>query len=149
MVRDAAQDEHYMRKALAEAEQAYADGEVPIGAVVVAGGRVIGRGHNQVERLLDPTAHAEMLALTAACTHLGGKYLPDCTMYVTIEPCPMCAAALRWAQLGALVYGALEEKFGYSRYGATMLHPKTQVATSVLANECRQLMQDFFASRRR
>jgi len=141
--------EHYMRAALQEAHAAFVADEVPIGAVVVCGGRIIGRGHNQVERLADATAHAEMLALTAAQNHLGSKYLRNCTLYVTLEPCAMCAGALRWTQMEAVVYGASEEKFGYSRHTPPLLHPKTQVVRGVLAEECRQLMRIFFAQKRK
>jgi tRNA(adenine34) deaminase len=141
-------DEHFMRQALFQAEQAFADDEVPIGAVVVCNNRVIGKGYNQVERLRDATAHAEMLAITAASDYLGGKYLTDCTLYVTIEPCPMCAGALRWVQLARVVYGASEPKFGYLRFGPEMLHPKTAVSQGVLEDECRQLMRSFFQQKR-
>ena len=141
-------DEHYMKQALAQAEQAFAEDEVPIGAVVVCNGRIIGRGYNQVERLHDATAHAEMLAITAASEFLGSKYLEGCTLYVTIEPCPMCAGALRWVQLERVVYGAGESKFGYSRFGPEMLHPKTEVLHGILEAECRQLMRTFFQNKR-
>jgi tRNA(adenine34) deaminase len=141
-------DEHFMKQALAQAEQAFADDEVPIGAVVVCNNRIIGRGYNQVERLHDATAHAEMIAITSASEYLGNKYLEDCTLYVTIEPCPMCAGALSWAKLARVVYGAGESKFGYTRFGPTMLHPKTEVTTGVLEQECRQLMRTFFQQKR-
>lgn len=141
-------DAHFMRQALLEAELAFEEGEVPIGAIVVANNRVIGRGHNQVERLQDATAHAEMLAVTAASAFMGSKYLVDCTLYCTIEPCVMCAGALRWSQLGRVVYGAPEPKVGYSRIGADLLHPKTELETGVLAEECSRLMQEFFRQRR-
>ena len=139
----------YMAEALREAALANAEGEIPIGAVVVAGDRIIGRGHNMTERLNDPTAHAEMIAITAATEALGGKYLSDCTLYVTVEPCPMCAAALAWAQLGALVYGADDPKRGYSLFSPSLLHPKTEVVFGVLADECSTLLSDFFKERRR
>ena len=140
-------DEHYMRMALREAEEALAQGEVPIGAVVVAGDRIVGRGHNLVETLNDVTAHAEMQAITAASESLGGKYLTDCTLYVTVEPCAMCAAALGWAQIGRVVFGADDEKRGFRKvYGSDRgpLHPKTNVSTGVLASECAELVKGFF-----
>ena len=142
------EDERYMREALQEARYALADGEIPIGAVVVGRGRVIGRGHNMTEKLHDTTAHAEMLAVTAATEALGGKYLTDCTLYVTVEPCPMCAGALNWAQIGRIVYGAIDPRRGYSLFTPSLLHPKTQVAAGVLAEECSALMKDFFRERR-
>ena len=131
-------DEHFMRQALAEAEKALAAEEIPIGAVVVFEQRVIGRGHNQTEQLRDVTAHAEMLALTAAANHLGNKYLADCTLYVTVEPCVMCAGASYWAQLKAVVFGADEPKVGFRRHGQ-LLHPRTQVRGGVQAAECAAL----------
>lgn len=142
--------ERLMRQALREAELAYAAGEIPIGAVVAFSGtgQIIGRGHNQTEQLRDVTAHAEMLALTAAANFLGNKYLHDCTLYVTVEPCVMCAGATAWAQVPRVVYGAPEPKVGYSRHGQ-LLHPRCQVVTGVLAEECAALMQRFFAERRR
>ncbi|WP_297627947.1 nucleoside deaminase [uncultured Rikenella sp.] len=136
--------ETYMRMALAEAREALRREEVPIGAVVVARDRVIARAHNLTETLNDVTAHAEMQALTAAAAALGGKYLDRCTLYVTVEPCPMCAAALRWAQLEALVYGAADPKRGYTTVSETLLHPKTEVTTDILGDECAGLMTDFF-----
>lgn len=145
------QDEYYMSLALSEARAAAAEGEVPIGAVVVGGGRILGRGHNQTERLFDVTAHAEMLAISAAAQTLGGKYLPDCTLYVTVEPCPMCAGAIGWSQLQRIVIGAPDPKRGYStllRPGATPFHPRAQVVEGVLEDECRTIMRDFFAARR-
>ena len=141
-------DERYMRDALREAGQAAAEGEIPIGAVVVCRGKVISRGHNMTERLHDPSAHAEMIALTAATEALGGKYLTDCTLNVTVEPCPMCSGALNWAQLGALVYGAPDPKRGYSLFSPPLLHPKTEVRRGVLAEECSALVSEFFRSRR-
>ena len=141
-------DEQYMRKALAEAEAALREGEIPIGAVVVAGGRIIARGHNLTETLRDVTAHAEMQAITSAANELGGKYLSDCTLYVTVEPCVMCAGAIGWAQIRRIVYGAPDEKRGYRRYAPQALHPKAKVVAGVLAAECRQIMQDFFRERR-
>ena len=137
-----------MRAALEEARAALAEDEIPIGAVVVCKGRVIGRGHNMVERLADPTAHAEMIALTAATNALGGKYLSDCRLYVTVEPCPMCAAALGWAQLGSLVYGAPDPKRGYSLFSPGLLHPRTEVSRGVLQDECGSLVKEFFKARR-
>jgi tRNA(adenine34) deaminase len=142
------QDEYFMKEALREAEAARSEGEVPIGAVVVARGRVIARGHNMTERLHDPTAHAEMIALTAATEALGGKYLQDCTLYVTVEPCPMCAAAHCWAQTARIVYGAPDPKRGYSLYSPSLLHPRTEVVSGVLADECGQLVADFFKDKR-
>ena len=141
-------DEKYMAEALKEARLSADEGEIPIGAVVVSRDRIIGRGHNMTERLHDPTAHAEMIALTAATEALGGKYLTDCTLYVTIEPCPMCAAALAWAQLGTLVYGAIDPKRGYSLFSPSLLHPKTSVVSGVLSEECSTLLSDFFKERR-
>ena len=143
------QDEKYMRMALNEAERALAKREVPIGAIVVAGDRVIGRGHNLVETLCDATAHAEMQAITAAMTTLGGKYLSDCTLYVTVEPCVMCGGALAWSQIGRVVYGAKDPKRGYSTYSERIMHPKTQVKSGVLREECEAMMSDFFASLRK
>ena len=140
--------EKYMQMALAEAHRAAERGEVPIGAVVVAGGRTIARAHNLTETLGDVTAHAEMQALTAAASALGGKYLDKCTLYVTVEPCPMCAAALRWAQLGTLVYGAPDTKRGYTTVSKELLHPKTAVVAGVMEQECSRLVSDFFAGLR-
>lgn len=142
-------DEKYMREALAEAQLAAEEGEVPVGAVVVARGRVIARGHNMTERLADPTAHAEMIALTAATEALGGKYLTDCALYVTLEPCPMCAAALAWAQLGRLVYGASDPRRGYARFTPSLLHPKTEVVSGILDEESLDLLTAFFQERRK
>lgn len=141
-------DELFMREALREAAAAGAEGEVPIGAVVVCRGRVIARGHNMTERLHDPTAHAEMIALTAATEAMGGKYLQDCTLYVTMEPCPMCAAALCWAQAGRIVYGAADPKRGYSLYSPSLLHPRTEVACGVLAADCSKPVVEFFKEKR-
>ncbi len=143
-----ADDIRYMQMALDEATRAYDRGEVPVGAVVVCKGRVIARAHNLTEMLTDVTAHAEMQAVTAASNSLGGKYLVDCTLYVTVEPCVMCAGALGWAQLGRLVYGATDEKRGYQRYAPQALHPKTEVVAGVMADECAALMKQFFSSRR-
>ena len=140
-------DEYYMREALREARAA-AEDEVPIGAVIVAGDCVIARAHNQTERLNDVTAHAEMLAYTAASDYLGAKYLTDCTLYVTVEPCPMCAGAAGWTQIGRIVYGTTDPKRGYSTVGDKMLHPKTEVTSGVLKEECEALMKDFFKKKR-
>ena len=141
-------EERFMREALREAQYALAEGEIPIGAVVVCHGQIIGRGHNMTEKLHDTTAHAEMLAVTAATESLGGKYLTDCTLYVTVEPCPMCAGALNWAQVGRIVYGAIDPRRGFSLFTPSLLHPKTQVSSGVLAEECAALVQDFFKARR-
>lgn len=141
-------DDYFMGRALQEARAALAAGEIPIGAVVVLENHIIGRGHNQTEQLRDVTAHAEMLALTAAANHLGNKYLTDCTLYVTVEPCVMCAGASAWAQLGAVVYGAEELKTGFRRHGP-LLHPRTVLRGGVRADECRALMQSFFRAKRR
>ena len=142
-------DGKYMRQAISEARQALAKQEVPIGAVIVSEGCVIGRGHNLVETLQDPTAHAEMQALTAAATTLGGKYLPRCTLYVTVEPCVMCAGAIAWAQVGRVVWGADDAKRGFRSRSERILHPRTEVVRGVLAEECEALMSDFFAALRR
>ena len=142
------QDEQFMRLALAEAKAAAREDEVPIGAVIVCRGQVIARAHNLTERLTDVTAHAEMQAITAAATELGGKYLNDCTLYVTVEPCVMCAGALSWAQIGRIVYGTTDDKRGFSRYAPQALHPKTQVSEGVLADECTELMRSFFQKKR-
>lgn len=144
----AADDIRYMKMALDEAARAFNEDEVPVGAVVVCKGRVIARAHNLTETLTDVTAHAEMQAVTAAANYLGGKYLNDCTLYVTVEPCIMCAGALGWAQLGRLVYGAGDEKRGYRRFAPQALHPKTEVVVGVMAEECSALMKQFFSGRR-
>ena len=141
-------DEMYMKEALREAEAALAEGEVPIGAVVVCRGRVIGRGHNMTERLHDPTAHAEMIALTAATEAMGGKYLQDCTLYVTVEPCIMCAGALGWSQMKRVVYGTADPKRGFQTYAPRALHPKAEVTEGVMQDECARLMTDFFKAKR-
>ena len=141
-------DERFMRMALAEAERALAEDEIPIGAVVVCKDRIIARAHNLTETLCDVTAHAEMQAITMAANELGGKYLTDCTLYVTVEPCTMCAGAIGWAQLPRIVYGCQDEKRGYQLYAPRALHPKAQVTGGVLEDECRQLMQDFFRQKR-
>ena len=141
-------DERYMQEALREAREAGEEKEIPIGAVIVCRGRIIARGHNMVERLQDPSAHAEMIALTAATEALGGKYLNDCTIYVTVEPCPMCAAALNWAQIGRIVWGADDPKRGFSLFSPSLLHPKTETASGVLAEDCSELVSAFFRERR-
>ena len=149
MIDQQIEDEKYMRMALDEAHRAAEADEVPIGAVVVENGKVLGRGHNLTESLCDVTAHAEMQAITAAASTLGGKYLNECTLYVTVEPCVMCAGAIAWAQMGRLVFGAEDEKRGYQRYASQALHPKTQVVKGILADECAALMKEFFAAKRK
>ena len=141
-------DEHFMRQAIREARAAALADEVPVGAVIVSEGQIIARGHNQTERLSDVTAHAEIIALTSASNNLGSKFLPDCTLYVTLEPCAMCAGALAWAQLGRLVYGAPDERRGFMTFGKRMLHPKTSVEFGVLMHECSDLMSSFFQTKR-
>ena len=141
-------DERFMQMALDEAQVAYKAGEIPIGAVVVCKDRVISRAHNLTETLCDVTAHAEMQAITAAANTLGGKYLKDCTLYVTIEPCTMCAGAIGWAQIPRIVYGASDEKRGYHEYAPRAMHPKAEVVGGMLEEACRQLMVDFFKARR-
>lgn len=141
-------DTYYMKQALAEARQAAERGEVPVGAVVVCKDRIIARAHNLTETLTDITAHAEMQAITAAASALGGKYLNECTLYVTVEPCVMCAGAIGWSQLKRLVFGAEDDKRGYRRYAPQALHPKTEVVQGVMADECSRLMKEFFAARR-
>lgn len=144
-------DSFYMKQALQQAQKALAEEEVPIGAVVVLNDRIIARGYNQVEKLADPTAHAEMIALTSAFNFLGSKYLPGATLYVTVEPCVMCAGALYWSKIARVVYGAADEKNGYRRVtgSCSPFHPKTEVAKGVLAEECAQLVKEFFAQRRK
>lgn len=142
------EDQYFMRQALREAEAAFESDEIPVGAVVVAQNRIIGKAHNLTERLHDVTAHAEIQAITAASNMLGGKYLDQCTLYVTLEPCAMCAGAMAWAQLGRLVYGAADPKRGFSRCAPPLLHPKTEVVAGVMADECSKLVVDFFASKR-
>jgi len=141
-------DNYFMRQALLQAQEAYEVGEIPVGAVVVANNRIIARAHNRTEKLQDVTAHAEIIALTAASEYLGSKYLTDCTLYVTLEPCIMCAGALAWAQLTRLVYGASDDKRGFMRYGKALLHPKTKVEYGILMEECAELMQQFFVRKR-
>ena len=141
-------DQFYMEKALEQAFSAYEADEVPVGAVLVCGDRIIGRGYNQTERLNDVTSHAEMIALSAATEYLGSKYLPDCTLYVTVEPCVMCAGALKWAQIGRLVYGAADDKYGFMKFGREILHPKTKMEYGLLEEPCSQLMKQFFKKKR-
>lgn len=138
-----------MQLAIAEARKAYAKGEVPVGCIIVADEQIVGRGHNLTETLADVTAHAEMQAITAAASTLGGKYLAQCTLYVTVEPCVMCAGAIGWAQIKRVVYGAADEKRGFSVFAPNALHPKCTVLSGVLENECRELMQSFFAQKRK
>ena len=142
------QDEKFMREALREAQAAAEAGEIPIGAVVVWKGRIIGRGHNLTEQLRDTTAHAEIIAITAATGSMGGKYLSDCTLYVTVEPCPMCAGALAWSQIGRIVYGAPDQRRGFSLFTPSLLHPRTEVTSGVLTEECVSLMLAFFRDKR-
>ncbi|MCC7231699.1 MAG: nucleoside deaminase [Bacteroidia bacterium] len=141
-------DEHFMKAALAEAHKAFEIDEVPVGAVVVSKGKIIGRGHNLTERLNDTTAHAEMQAITAASNYLGGKYLDECTLYVTLEPCVMCAGATFWAHLGRIVYGARDDKRGFLKMSGDILHPKTVLAGGILEKECSNLITDFFRKKR-
>ena len=141
-------DEFYMQRALDEARLAYKEGEIPIGAVVVCKDRIIARCHNLTETLCDVTAHAEMQAITSAANQLGGKYLTECTLYVTVEPCTMCAGAIGWAQIPRIVYGATDEKRGYQLFAPRAMHPKSAITGGILETECRQLIQDFFHSRR-
>lgn len=141
-------DNYYMKKALQEAEFAFQEDEVPVGAVIVCRDQIIARAHNMTERLNDVTAHAEMQAITAAANKIGGKYLTDCTLYVTVEPCPMCAGAIGWAQIRRLVYGAPDEKRGYTLIAPRALHPKTEVKSGVLSDEATALMKDFFKKKR-
>ena len=142
------ENEKYMKEALRQAAQAEAEGEVPIGAVITCRGRIIGKGHNMTEKLNDPTAHAEMIAITAATEAMGGKYLNDCTLYVTVEPCPMCAGALAWSQIGRVVYGASDPKRGFSMFSPSLMHPKTEVVSGVLAEECGSKVTEFFRKKR-
>ena len=141
-------DEHFMQEALKEAHKAFAADEVPVGAVVVCENKIIARAHNLSERLTDATAHAEMQAFTSAASFLGGKYLNECTLYVTIEPCPMCAGASFWTQIGKIVYGAKDEKRGYSIFDSKILHPKTKIISGILEKECSELMKEFFRKKR-
>ena len=141
-------DNEYMKYALIEAQKAYDRDEIPVGAIIVCKGKIIARAHNLTETLNDVTAHAEMQAITAAATSIGGKYLNDCTLYVTVEPCPMCAGAIGWSQLGRLVYGAEDEKRGYKRFAPNVLHPKTEVISGICSEEAAALMKNFFAGKR-
>ena len=139
---------HFMQMAFLEAENAMAQGEIPVGAVIVLDGQIIGRGHNLTQTLQDVTAHAEMQAITAAANNLGAKYLNDCTLYVTLEPCVMCAGAIAWAQLGTLVYGAGDDKKGFSMVATPLLHPKTKVIKGILQEKCSMILKDFFSTKR-
>jgi len=141
-------DEYFMHKAYQEAEKALDIGEVPIGAIIVCNDTVIARAHNQIEMLSDVTAHAEILAITSASNYLSAKYLPDCTLYVTLEPCSMCAGAIKWSQIGKLVYGAADDKNGFMKHGKDMLHPKTKVAFGLLHDKCSNILKDFFKKKR-
>ena len=141
-------DIHFMKQAILEANKAFEKGEIPVGAVVVCENQIIARAHNQTQLLNDVTAHAEMLAITAAADHLGNKYLHDCTLYVTLEPCPMCAGAAGWAQFGKIVYGANDDKNGFMIYGKRMLHPRTKVEFGISHQECGKLMTSFFEKKR-
>lgn len=142
------EDEKFMLEALEQAREAAREDEVPVGAVLVAGGHIVAKGHNMTEMLNDPTAHAEMLTITSATSELGGKYLTDCTLYVTVEPCPMCAGALAWCQIGRLVYGAPDPKRGYTLFSPSLIHPKTKVAHGVLEDDCSNLVSEFFRAKR-
>jgi tRNA(adenine34) deaminase len=148
MIEEMQDDEYFMRAALAQAEKAFQEDEVPVGAVVVCRQQIIARAYNMTEKLHDVTAHAEMLAITSAADFLGGKYLKDCTLYVTLEPCMMCAGALLWTQIGKIVYGAADPKRGYVSYGCSVLHPKTSTVTGILEQSCSKMLQDFFKSKR-
>jgi len=143
-----ADDKFYMKQALLEAKCAFEEDEIPVGAVIVCGGHIIARAHNLTERLSDVTAHAEMQAITAASEYLGGKYLTNCTLYVTIEPCVMCAGALGWSQIDKVVYGADDEKRGFRKYAPQALHPKTQLVSGIMEDECAALMKEFFQRKR-
>lgn len=141
-------DEFYMQQALRQAREAFDEDEVPVGAVIVCNGNIVARAHNNTERLNDVTAHAEMIAFTSAANTIGGKYLNECTLYVTVEPCYMCAGAAGWTQIGRIVYGASDPKRGFTNIGRQMLHPKTEVVAGVMEEECAQLMKDFFKKKR-
>ena len=141
-------DEYYMKRAFAEAEQAFADGEIPVGAVIVCRNQIIARTHNLTETLNDVTAHAEMQAITAAANTLGGKYLTSCTLYVTLEPCTMCAGALGWAQIERIVYGASDEKRGFMKFAPAALHPKTETLGGILQSQCAEILKRFFEQKR-
>ena len=142
-------DTYFMKQALKEAQKAFEQGEIPVGAVVVCDNQIIARAHNQTELLNDVTAHAEMIAITAAADNLGNKYLNECTLYITLEPCAMCAGAISWAQLDKIVYGASDDKKGFMVYGKRMLHPKTKVQLGIMENECSVLLKEFFAKKRK
>lgn len=142
-------DEYFMKKALDEAKQAYEEGEVPVGAVIVCQNRIIAKAHNYTERLTDVTAHAEIIAITAAAEYLGAKYLTDCTLYVTLEPCVMCAGALAWSQIDKVVFGAEDTKRGFMRYGKELLHPKTDVSFGIMKDECSSIVKQFFKEKRK
>lgn len=144
----ASRDQRFMRMAIEEAKEAFSEGEIPVGAVIVAQGRAIARAHNLTETLHDVTAHAEMLAITSAANQLGGKYLKGCTLYVTVEPCVMCAGAIGWAQISRVVYGAADDKRGFTTFAPNALHPKTTVTAGILGQDCKALMQQFFKARR-
>src|SRR5256885_3198387 len=141
-------DEYYMKQALIQAQKAYEEDEVPVGAVIVMNNKIIARGYNQVEKLNDPTAHAEIIALTSAFNYLGSKYLPDASIYITIEPCLMCAGALFWSKIGRILYGADDEKNGYKRYTLSPFHPKTELVKGILKEDCGQLIKEFFQGKR-
>ena len=141
-------DDFFMKHAFTEAQKAYAEGEIPVGAVVVCDNRIIARAHNQTERLNDVTAHAEIIALTAAADYLGSKYLDECTLYVTLEPCVMCAGALAWAQLGRLVFAASDDKRGFMKFGKEILHPKTKLELGIMQDACSELIKRFFKEKR-
>ena len=141
-------DQNLMKQALAEAQEAARKGEIPVGAIIVHNNRIVARAHNLTEQLIDVTAHAEMQAITSAANFIGGKYLKDCTIYVTLEPCVMCAGALAWAQIGKIVYGAQDEKRGYSFFAPNVLHPKTEVVSGVLEKECSEIVKEFFKKKR-
>lgn len=143
------EDEYFMQQALREAKVAFDEDEIPVGAVIACDGKIIARSHNNTERLHDVTAHAEMLAFTSASESMGGKYLNDCTLYVTLEPCVMCAGAAGWTQIGRIVYGASDPKRGFERLGHSMLHPKTTVISGVMEEECKEIMQKFFKGKRK
>lgn len=142
-------EEYFMKQALAEAQKAFEADEVPVGAVVVINNQIISRAHNQTELLTDVTAHAEILALSSASSHLGAKYLPEATLYVTLEPCMMCSGALYWSQIGKVVFGAADDKRGFMRYGKELLHPKTKLAYGIMENECSALLKEFFERKRK
>lgn len=141
--------EYYMLEALKEAHKAYDEGEVPVGAIIVWNNKIIARAYNQTEKFKDVTAHAEMLAITSATQHIGAKYLHECTIYITLEPCPMCAGAIAWAQLSQMIFGAYDLKKGYSLYSENILHPKTNVMKGILADDCKNIIQQFFQERRK